>query len=163
MCYLIGYKGQETDLTLPDSCHGKPYGVSNYAFYDCDSLTSVVIPDSVTTIGSYAFRDCDSLTSVVIPDSVTSIGSYAFYSCSRLTSVVIPDSVTSIGSYAFYSCYRLTSVTLTNPEGWWVSEDANATSGTALSAEELANASTAAWYLRSNYGSYYWHREVAEA
>ena len=46
-----------------------------------------VIPDSVTSIGDYAFYYCDSLTSVVIPDSVTSIGDYAFYNCTSLTSV----------------------------------------------------------------------------
>ena len=52
---------------------------------ECISLTSVVIPDSVTSIGSLAFRDCYSLTSVVIPDSVTSIGSMAFRDCTSLT------------------------------------------------------------------------------
>ncbi len=86
--------------------------IGDYAFSDCDSLTSITIPGSVTTIGDRAFYNCESLTSVTIPDSVTSIGSYAFYSCTHLTSVTTGDSVTSIGSYAFYSCTRLTSVTI---------------------------------------------------
>ncbi|MBQ9084209.1 MAG: leucine-rich repeat domain-containing protein [Clostridia bacterium] len=60
--------------------------------------------------GDYAFRNCYNLTSVTIPDSVTSIGSYAFYDCDSLTSVTIPDSVTSIGRYAFYYCDSLTSI-----------------------------------------------------
>ena len=61
--------------------------IPNSAFYNCDSLTSVNIPDSVTTIGNEIFWYCDSLTSVNIPDSVTTIGSYAFFSCNSLISV----------------------------------------------------------------------------
>ncbi len=82
------------------------------AFYDCDSLTSVTIPDSVTSIGEGAFYNCSSLTSITIPDSVTSIGEYTFYNCSKLTSITIPDSVTSIGKYTFYNCSKLTSITI---------------------------------------------------
>ena len=61
--------------------------IGDYAFYNCYSLTSVVIPDSVTSISSGAFSSCDSLTNVTIPDSVTSIGDWAFSSCDSLTSV----------------------------------------------------------------------------
>ena len=86
--------------------------IGNYAFSDCDSLTSVTIPDSVTSIGDLAFSGCDSLTSVTIPDSVTSIGYGAFSGCSSLTSVAIPDSVTSIRGSAFFDCSSLTSVTI---------------------------------------------------
>ena len=78
--------------------------ILSYAFYSCYSLSSVVIPNSVTSIGSYAFSECGSLSSVVIPNSVTSIGGYAFNYCYSLSSVVIPNSVTSIGSYAFKYC-----------------------------------------------------------
>ena len=72
--------------------------------------TEYIIPNGVTKIGDYAFFDCDSLTSVTIPDSVTTIGDYAFYDCDSLTSITIPDSVTTIGTEAFYSCDSLTSV-----------------------------------------------------
>ncbi|MDD6061750.1 MAG: leucine-rich repeat domain-containing protein, partial [Oscillospiraceae bacterium] len=83
-------------------------------FYDCTSLTSVTIPDSVTNIGKWAFGYCTSLTSVTIGDSVTHIGAYAFYKCTSLTSVTIGDSVTSIGNSAFRYCTSLTSVTIPN-------------------------------------------------
>ena len=86
--------------------------IGDYAFYNCDSLTSVNIPDGVTEIGEGAFRECPSLTSVNIPDSVTTIGICAFGGCDSLTSVNIPDSVTSIGDLAFRDCYSLTSVTI---------------------------------------------------
>ncbi|MBO5773374.1 MAG: leucine-rich repeat domain-containing protein, partial [Clostridia bacterium] len=67
-----------------------------------------------------AFSGCSSLTSVVIPDSVTSIGSDAFSGCSSLTSVVIPDSVTSIGYNTFYGCNNLTIYceAESKPSGW---------------------------------------------
>ena len=64
-------------------------------------MTSVTIPDSVTSIGDYTFFNCPGLTSVTIPDSVTSIGDWAFAYCSFLNSVTIPDGVINIGEYAF--------------------------------------------------------------
>ena len=88
--------------------------IGGRAFYDCTSLTSVKIPDSVTLIGGWAFRDCISLTSITIPDSVTSIYTAVFENCTSLTSVTIPDSVTSIGGSAFQGCTSLTSITIPN-------------------------------------------------
>ena len=103
--YLNG--SELTDITIPaDITEIK------YTFNGCTSLTSVTIPDSVTSIGGSAFYGCTSLTSVTIPDSVTSIGSYAFFNCSSLTSITIPNSVTSIGGFAFKNCHSLTSVTI---------------------------------------------------
>ena len=112
--YLLAYVGWNTDLTLPDDYNGQNYKLNNYAFYNCSGLTSVTIPDSVTSIGESAFYDCSGLTSVTIPDSVTSIGESAFYDCSGLTSVTIGNSVTSIGNNAFSGCSGLTSVTIGN-------------------------------------------------
>ncbi|MBR5157874.1 MAG: leucine-rich repeat domain-containing protein [Clostridia bacterium] len=77
--------------------------ISAYAFYNCDTITSVTIPKSVTSIDMHAFQNCTGLTSITIPDSVTSIGYCAFGGCTGLTSITIPDSVTTIGSGAFSS------------------------------------------------------------
>lgn len=88
--------------------------ISDGAFYGCDSLTSVTIPNSVTKIGGSAFYGCTGLTSVTIPNSVTEIGYATFDSCTGLTSVSIPTSVTKLGDEAFNGCTGLTSVSLPN-------------------------------------------------
>ena len=86
--------------------------IPNYAFEGCTSLTSIKIPNSITSIGVNAFCNCTSLWGITIPKSVTSIGSGAFYHCIRLQSVTISDSVTTIGSKAFQSCEMLRSITI---------------------------------------------------
>ena len=83
-------------------------GRAAFAFYD-SNLTSVTIPNSVTSIGYGAFGGCSGINSITIPNSVTSIGSLAFSGCSGLTSITIPNSVTSIGENAFSGCSNITS------------------------------------------------------
>ena len=97
---------------IPDD--GSVTSIEEEAFYDCDGLTNITIPDSVTSIGEKAFHWCKGLTSITIPDSVIDIGWRAFYGCTGLTSITIPDSVISIGDWAFYYCSGLTSVTIGN-------------------------------------------------
>ncbi len=91
----------------------KVISIGRNAFSDCRSLTSVVIPNSVTSIDYCAFYYCFGLTSVDIPNSVTNIGDLSFYN-TGLTSVDIPSSVTSIGDEAFSGCTSLTSVDISN-------------------------------------------------
>ena len=86
--------------------------IGSSAFSSCSSLTSITIPNSVTSIDAAAFNGCSSLTSITIPNSVTSIGDWAFFDCSSLTSVTIGESVTNIGENAFDGCSSLTSVTI---------------------------------------------------
>ena len=81
--------------------------ICDCAFSGCDSLSEIVIPSSVTSIGKGAFSSCDSLSEIVIPSSVTSIGDHAFSGCDSLSEIVIPSGVTSIGNYAFSGCSSL--------------------------------------------------------
>ena len=106
-CKFIGCRSL-TSLVIPDSVTN----IGDYAFWNCRSLTDIVIPDGVTSIGKCAFEGCSALSSVVIPDSVSCIGFGAFENCSSLHSVVIPDSVTSIGESAFYDCESLSSLVI---------------------------------------------------
>ena len=99
-----------TSINIPDSVTS----IGSGAIWGCTSLESITIPDSVNKIAHYAFCDCTSLTNINIPNSVTDIGVYAFCDCDALTSITISDNVTSIGHGAFFSCGELESVTIGN-------------------------------------------------
>ncbi|MBQ4268587.1 MAG: leucine-rich repeat domain-containing protein, partial [Clostridia bacterium] len=115
---VIAYTGTANKIKIANTYEGLPVkNIYDNAFKNA-SITSIIIPDSVMSIGDDAFRGCSSLTNIVIPDSVTSIGSSAFDGCSGLTGVEIGDSVTSIGRSAFYNCSSLTSVYITDIAAW---------------------------------------------
>ncbi|MBQ8084781.1 MAG: leucine-rich repeat domain-containing protein [Lachnospiraceae bacterium] len=94
-------------IKIPDTVTN----IGDNAFKNCISLKSLNIPVSVTSIGKYAFNNC-SISSITIPDGITTIEMGTFSSCANLTSVVIPDSVTDIEESAFSSCEKLSSVTM---------------------------------------------------
>ena len=104
----------DTDIIIPAKHKGLPVtAIGDYAFDLCN-LTSVVIGDSVATIGERAFWECYFLTSVKIPDLVTTISDSAFASCPNLMSVEFGASVTTIGDSAFFNCLNLTGVEIPN-------------------------------------------------
>ena len=96
-----------TSITIPDSITS----IGDFMFHGCFSLTEITLPDTLTEIGDYAF-DCYELTSIDLPDSLLTIGDWAFSGCSNLTSIDLPDALLSIGEHAFSGLYDLTSITI---------------------------------------------------
>jgi hypothetical protein len=108
---IIGYTGVGGDIALPSSLGGFPVvAIGERAFYSSVSITTVIIPDGVTSIGISAFSFCPALASVVIGANVTEIGESAFYECTALASMDIPASVSSIEWGAFSYCSSLTMI-----------------------------------------------------
>ena len=109
-CYYSNSTGKTTltSVVLPNSL----LTIGVRAFSNCSGLTGMVIPSLVTSIGSNAFINCTGLTSLILGNSVTSIGNSAFLECRGLTSLTISNSVISIGTQAFYHCAGITSLTL---------------------------------------------------
>lgn len=108
---VISYKGTAADVTIPSRYKGKPVTVIDHAaFHDNSAVTSVTIPDSVTSISDDAFGFCSQLTNISIPNSVTYIGFSAFNSCTSLKSITLPSSLSTIQSYAFYNCGNLKTI-----------------------------------------------------
>ena len=79
----------------------------------------VTIPSGVTNIGNWAFFNCNGLTSIFIPSGVNEIGEYAFYLCRNLVDVFIPNSVAGIGQYAFYNCSKLERISFDGTTAQW--------------------------------------------
>ena len=131
---LIGYSGKNSHVEYPSSIDG--HTVTRVGWEDTnydlcpDPVTSIVLPDTVVSIGNHAFDnsgslqsitlgtglktieadafyDCTGLKSIAIPEGVTAIGDSAFRGCSSMTSATVPSSVTQIGDSAFYGCSKL--------------------------------------------------------
>ena len=101
-----------TDIVIPKTIDGKNVvALEDYAFY-YRNVETLIIPNTVRTIGNDCFVNCKNLTKVKMSNSLTSIGNNAFCGCTGLTSITIPSSVTSIGNNAFIRCSNLTKITI---------------------------------------------------
>jgi hypothetical protein len=111
------YKGTMPDNTKIVLEEGT-MGIGDNAFFDCDALISISIPNSVTSIGGYAFADCSGLTSIIIPNSVTGIGGHALDRCNNLVSISIGSGVKDIGFDAFQGCSNITTIHINDLASW---------------------------------------------
>lgn len=108
---ITGYTGVCGDLKIPAKINGLPVvSIADNAFRDNLTLTSVTIPNGVTTLGSSCFRDCKNLASETMPNSVTSMGSGVFMGCLNLTSVTLSTKLTYIHGGSFSGCAALSDV-----------------------------------------------------
>ena len=96
-----------TSVTIPNTVTSIGY----CGFGHCDYLTGVTLPNSIIEMDDSAFEYCKMLTSVVMSNNLTSIGAEAFYRCPNLTSITLPSSITSLGDRAFNHCLVLGTVT----------------------------------------------------
>lgn len=107
---IVRYKGTAADVTIPSRYKGKPVTMIDHAAFYNSAVTSVTIPDSVTSIRDSAFLFCSQLTNISIPNSVTAIGSFAFDGCTKLESITLPSSLSFISGALFLGCSQLTTI-----------------------------------------------------
>ena len=105
-----GFRGctNLTTIILPETIKS----IGDYAFYECPGLTNLSIPNEVVSIGESAFCYCTGLNSIVLPESVISLGTFAFAYCTNLTNLPITNNITTINSWAFKGCTALSSIVL---------------------------------------------------
>lgn len=126
--YIIGY-APVANYTWTDRLKGTyfPYlrkvefintsniiSIGGWAFQNCSSLTTIILPNSLRTISGFAFQGCTSLTTINLPDGLTTIEDSAFNMCSALTTINFPNSLASIHNVAFINCVSLKNITIEN-------------------------------------------------
>ncbi len=114
--FYIDGKLLSGDITIPEGVTS----IGDYAFYNCENLSGVLIHKSLINIGSGAFSNCKNLIKINIPNSVVSIGAYSFKECRSLERIIIPKTVDEVGNYAFHCCSKLTILCEAEsvPNGW---------------------------------------------
>lgn len=108
---VYSYKGTIPEIVLLEE---GTVGIADLAFYYQKGMNSIVIPNTVVTIGSRAFDSCTGLKEIIIPSSVKSIGSQAFMNCESLNSITLEEGVVSIGKGTFIGCSNLTDILIPN-------------------------------------------------
>ena len=134
-----------TSVVIPDTVTR----IGDYAFSNCSNLESVTMPDDLEEIGFRAFNACESLAGITFANSLQSIESYAFYGCTSLTTLTMPASLNTIGAHAFDGCTGLKKVTFEETSGW--------KAGTASLSANILNQLAYA-YLTRNYVDVEWTR-----
>lgn len=99
-----------TSVTFAEPCHIEYIG--DAAFYECDGLTAIELPNSLVSLGDDAFEKCDKLASVKLSTALTEIPDYAFMGCGALSGIELHEGLTSIGVGAFMDCGSITSITI---------------------------------------------------
>ena len=135
-----------TTIKIPDGVTT----IENGAFSGCSSLTSIEIPESVTVINFIAFSDCTSLTSISLPKTLVSIRGEAFSGCSSLENIVIPASVTSISSDAFKNTYCNFYLEASSIPSGWESDWNNGSLGSVIYYSETPNTDGYHWHYDSD-------------
>ena len=107
---ITGYDGTDTVVVIPSKINGVPVEAINNAAFPNSAVTSVTIPDSVTSIHDVSFFNCSQLTNISIPNSVTYIGYSAFSYCTSLKSITLPSSLSTISRALFSGCSQLTTI-----------------------------------------------------
>ena len=93
---------------------GSNVAIGGQAFTSCYSLSSITIPNNITSLGIYAFNGCCSLSNIILPSSLTSLESNLFNGCYSLKNISIPNSITNIKGSCFYNCYSLSNLSISN-------------------------------------------------
>ena len=132
------------------------------AFVNCETLTSVVIPDTITKINNLTFSGCKALESVTIGKAVKEIGSKVFENCTSLTSITIPQSVTHLNTNVFSGCSNLVSIDFVDSSTWYVTT--NQYDWQLRNEGILVDVSSKTdnpnkLIGEGNYSSYYWYKE----
>ncbi len=158
--YIFGaYEPEENETCVPSSLKKVTVtgGEAIYwrAFYLCNSITSISLPDSVKEIGHNAFW-CTSLTDLTLGNGLTTIKGSAFVCCEALTNITIPSSVTRIGDNIINGCTSLTDIIFEDISTWYRTTNNAYTGGTET---DVSNAAAIATYLKGAYNTYYWYKK----
>ncbi len=97
--------------------------IGNFAFYSCQRLTSVELPNSIIDIGNYAFSSCIELANIKLPDTLLSIGENAFEHCFSLSKIELPQSLSKLGDQVFYNCWGLSKIVVSKKNKTYSSLD----------------------------------------